>query len=105
MVGTKLFTGGTHLLTLTSQGYVADAHEDLEFPTLVGGTGSNGAPIGDEVVMIGDLTGREYAFPLSSGALLDTLILGSKNAFWASTAISDSLVFNAGTDGNLYAVG
>ena len=55
--------------------------------------------------MIGDLTGREYAFQLSSGALLDTLILGSKNAFWASTAISDSLVFNAGTDGNLYAVG
>jgi outer membrane protein assembly factor BamB len=62
-------------------------------------------PSGNQVVMIGDLEGREYAFQLSNGALLDKLTLGSKNTFWASTAISDSMVFNGGTDGNLYAVG
>ena len=43
VVGTSEFHGGTHLLTLTSQGYVAAAHEDLEFPTLVGAPGAWGA--------------------------------------------------------------
>jgi outer membrane protein assembly factor BamB len=60
---------------------------------------------GNQVVMIGDLSGREYAFQVSNGALLDKLTLGTKNEFWASTAISDGMVFNGGTDGNLYAVG
>jgi hypothetical protein len=35
-VGTQSFTGGNPALTLTSQGYVAAAHEDLEFPTVLG---------------------------------------------------------------------
>jgi len=43
VVGTGAFHGGSHLLTLTSQGYVAAAHEDIEFPTLVGGPGKWGA--------------------------------------------------------------
>ncbi|HVC40941.1 MAG TPA: hypothetical protein VND54_03075 [Candidatus Saccharimonadales bacterium] len=34
-------TGSSHL-TLTSQGYVAAAHEDLEFPTMIGGPSSAG---------------------------------------------------------------
>lgn len=43
IVGTSRFTGAQQLLTLTSQGYVAAAHEDLVFPTLVGATtASNG---------------------------------------------------------------
>jgi hypothetical protein len=42
VIGTSSFVGGTHLLTLTSQGYVAAAHEDLEFPTLVGAPGAEG---------------------------------------------------------------
>ena len=37
-VGTSGFGGSSHALNLTSQGYVAAAHEDMEFPTLVGGT-------------------------------------------------------------------
>jgi hypothetical protein len=45
-VGAAYWVLGTHstpLVTLTSQGYVAAAHEDLEFPTMVAGTGSDGA--------------------------------------------------------------
>ena len=45
-VGAAYWVFGTHstpLVTLTSQGYVAAAHEDLEFPTMVAGTGSAGA--------------------------------------------------------------
>lgn len=38
VVGTSGFGGSSHALNLTSQGYVAAAHEDMEFPTLVGGT-------------------------------------------------------------------
>ncbi len=41
VVSTSSFTGATPRLTLTSQAYATDAHEDLEFPTLVGGTGGN----------------------------------------------------------------
>jgi hypothetical protein len=37
IVSTASFTGATPTLTLTSQGYVAAAHEDIEFPTLAGG--------------------------------------------------------------------
>jgi len=43
VVGTGSFHGGSHLLTLTSQGYVAAAHEDLAFPTLVGAPSAWGA--------------------------------------------------------------
>ena len=43
VIGTGSFVGGSHLLTLTSQGYVAAAHEDLEFPDLIGGSASEGA--------------------------------------------------------------
>jgi hypothetical protein len=42
VVSTSSFVGGTHLLRLSSQGYVAAAHEDLEFPTLVGAPGDWG---------------------------------------------------------------
>ncbi len=38
IVSTAPFTGATPTLALTSQGYVAAAHEDIEFPTLAGGT-------------------------------------------------------------------
>jgi hypothetical protein len=38
IVSTASSTGATPTLTLTSQGYVAAAHEDIEFPTLAGGT-------------------------------------------------------------------
>ncbi len=38
VVGTSGFGGSSHALSMTSQGYVAAAHEDMEFPTLVGGT-------------------------------------------------------------------
>jgi hypothetical protein len=37
IVSTSSFTGPSPTLTLASQGYVAAAHEDIEFPTLVGG--------------------------------------------------------------------
>ena len=43
VVSTASFKGASPTLTLTKQGYVAAAHEDLEFPTLVGGTGNSGA--------------------------------------------------------------
>lgn len=48
VVGTGSFTGGSGLtasgLTMTGEGYVAAAHEDLEYPTLVGGdTAADGA--------------------------------------------------------------
>jgi hypothetical protein len=43
VIGTSSFVGGSHLLTLTSQGYVAASHEDLAFPDLVGGSASEGA--------------------------------------------------------------
>lgn len=43
VVGTSAFVGATHLLNLTSQGYVAAAHEDIAFPDLVGGSVAEGA--------------------------------------------------------------
>jgi hypothetical protein len=43
VVGTSQFTGAQQLLSLTSQGYVAASHEDIEFPTLVGSTSSSSA--------------------------------------------------------------
>jgi hypothetical protein len=36
-------TGPAPTFTLTNQGYVAAAHEDIEFPTLVGGSAAEGA--------------------------------------------------------------
>ena len=40
VISTKSFTGVSPTLSLTSQGYVAAAHEDLEFPALIGGSGA-----------------------------------------------------------------
>jgi hypothetical protein len=78
MVGTSLFKGGTHLLTLTSQGYVAAAHEDLEFPTLVNGAGSKGSLMSFTLSGDGGPTAADGGgfFPSSAYGLVTTTSAG-----------------------------
>jgi hypothetical protein len=68
VVGTKSFTGVSPTLTLTSQGYAAAAHEDLEFPTLVGGIGAAGSVMSFTLSGNGGPTGADGGgfFPSSA---------------------------------------
>lgn len=59
---------------------------------------------GDQVVLKGDLNGKEYAYALSDGSLLATIKV-AHTAFYSSTAVADGLAFIAGTDGLLFALG
>jgi outer membrane protein assembly factor BamB len=59
---------------------------------------------GDQVVLRGDLDGREYAYAVSNGSLLATIKV-AHTAFYSSTAVADGMAFIAGTDGLLYALG
>jgi len=77
-----------------------------------------GAP-GDQAVLIGDLSGRVYAFRLSDGVELTTirvnkaptagaripLVKVAASAIAASIAVSDGMAFVAGENGIVYGIG
>jgi outer membrane protein assembly factor BamB len=77
-----------------------------------------GAP-GDQAVLIGDLSGRVYAFRLSDGVELTTirvnkaptagaripLVKSAASAIAASIAVSDGMAFVAGENGIVYGIG
>jgi outer membrane protein assembly factor BamB len=73
----------------------------------VGGAGSTVGSVsvsggsGDQVVLRGDLSGNEYAYRLSDGALLKTVKVAATRLD-ASTAVAAGMAFIAGEDGNLY---
>jgi outer membrane protein assembly factor BamB len=64
----------------------------------------SGAP-GDQVVLVGDLTARVYAFRLSDGVKLLTIHLASKTRIDASIAISDGMAYVAAENGLVYGLG
>jgi outer membrane protein assembly factor BamB len=75
--------------------------------------------LGDQVVLIGDLSGRVYAFRLSDGGKLTTiriniaptaapqtpLVKVAPAAIAASIAVSDGTAFVAGENGIVYGIG
>ncbi len=69
----------------------------------LGSVAISGAP-GDQVVLRADLSGDEYVYRLTDGALLKTVKVASTQ-FDSSTAVADGMAFITGVDGNVYALG
>lgn len=77
----------------------ATAGKARSSPTISGGAN-------DQVILRGDKSGNEDAFRLSTGASLPPFNVGSTTTeIISSTAVSNGMVFFAGTDGNLYILG
>ena len=92
VVGTSSFTGANPQFTLTSQGYVAAAHEDIEFPTLVGGTGAAGALMSFSLSGNGGPTGADHGgyFPSSAYGLVSTTSTGLVDGTLHVTALGQA---------------
>jgi hypothetical protein len=91
-VGTSSFTGSNPQLTLTNQGYVAGSHEDIEFPTLVGGTGTAGALMSLSLSGNGGPTGADHGgyFPSSAFGQVSTMSTGLVDGIIHVTAMGQA---------------